>query len=308
MAIRTDRIVLFVEVIELGSFSAVARRLGVQVSSVSRQIASLEDELGVRLLDRTPRSLRLTEAGETFLEHALQIAASLEEARRSVTALGTEPTGLLRISAPATMAGVIAPLIPEFLARHGGIRIGLSLSDRVVDLVQEGVDVAIRFGTITNQSLIARRVATSTSLVCASPAYLERRSTPTKPSELTSHDCLSFRSRPGMNAWRFRGPGGAEEVRVSGPFYSDSGLALLDAAIRGLGLIILPLWLLAPAISSGALVPVLSEYELVPASTPIHAVFQDRRHVAPKVRAFVEFLAEKWSDGWTTNGSSTTDG
>lgn len=283
---------LFVRVAEAGSFSGAARETHATPSAVSRQMARLEADLGTRLLQRTTRQQVLTEAGEVYLRHARQIIEDVETARRAVTRLGTAPSGVLRVTAEADLAAtLISPLLPGFLENHPALRLQLVPSATMEDLVGRGIDVAIRVGHLEDSSLVARRLTVSRSLLVASPGYLERHGMPEGPEALRQHACLSFRVGPENTIWRFRSPDGPTEVPVSGPLQVSSLLMLQEAALAGLGIAMLPVWMAGAALGSGRLVPVLPAVPLDPPATPISAVYPGGRYLASKVRVFVDHLA-----------------
>ncbi len=285
---------LFVRVVEEGSFSAAARFLGVTPSSVSRQVSQLEGELGARLFHRTTRKQSLTEPGEIYFQHAHRIVADLEVARLAVSRLRDSPSGSLHITVEADFAvAFVAPILAEFLYRYPDVQVRLSMSAGMIDLVETGIDLAIRMGQLDDSSLVARKIATSQSLVCASPAYLAQHGTPTHPGELEAHSCLSFRTRPGKNHWSFKVAEDTLDVSISGRLNANSLVFLRDAALAGLGIIMIPTWMIQDGLKHGHLVPLLEDFPSVPPSTPIHAVFAHNRHLAPKVRAFVDFLADR---------------
>ena len=285
---------LFVRVVEEGSFSAAARFLGITPSAVSRQVSQLEAELGARLFNRTTRRQNLTEAGEIYLQHARRIVSDLDEARLAVDQLVSIPSGTLHVTVEADFAlAFLAPLLPEFLSLHPGVQMRLSMSAALADLLEGGLDVAIRIGHLEDSSLIARKIALSRSLVCASPDYLEHAGTPTHPGELETHSCLSFRTSPGRHTWGFKLPDGTLEVPITGRLSVNNLLLLRTAALAGQGIIMIPTWMTHDELKSGELVPLLEDFSLEPPSTPVHAVFAHNRHLAPKVRAFVDFLVER---------------
>jgi len=285
---------LFVRVVEEGSFSAAARFLGITPSSVSRQVSQLESELGARLFHRTTRKQSLSEPGEIYFEHARRIVADLEEARLAVSRLTDMPSGSLHLTVEADFAlAYVAPILPDFLNRYPGVQVRLSMSAGMMDLVDSGIDVAIRIGHLDDSSLVARKIAVSHSLLCASPAYLEKHGTPTHPAELEAHSCLSFRTEPGKNSWGFKLPQGSLDVPITGRLNVNSLVFLRNAALAGLGIIMIPTWMIRDELKHGQLVPLLEDFPLMPPSTPIHAVFAHNRHLAPKVRAIVDFLAER---------------
>ncbi len=290
------RMRIFTRVVEAGSFSAAGRQLGLAPSSVSRQIAELEDGLRVRLFHRSTRKLTLTEAGETYFERARQIMSAVEEANLAVTQGRAAPSGVLRMTVPASVARLhIAPAVAAFQAQYPAVKVAMSVTDRMVDIVGEGLDIAVRVGRLEDSSLIARKVGEGRRLVCAGPSYLKRSGRPQRPDELSDHACLTFRTHPGTNLWRFGNGKAAIEVRATGPFFTDDGETLVAAACAGLGLILVPEWLVGGEISRGRLVEVLANYSPDPATTPIYAVYPAGPYTAPKVRAFVDFLAGRFS-------------
>ncbi len=285
---------LFARVAQEGSFSAAARFLGVTPSSVSRQVSQLETELGARLFHRTTRKQSLTEAGEIYFRHARRIVEDLEEARLAVSRLAETPQGSLHLTIEPDFAlAYIAPILPGFVERYPEIQLRLSMSASNMDLVDSGIDLAIRFGHLDDSSLFARRIALSRSLICASPAYLAKYGTPVHPKDLETHNCLSFRTNPGKNYWSFELPQGPLDVPISGGINANSLFFLRDSALAGLGIIMIPTWMVRNELENGHLVPLLKGIALAPPSTPINAVFAHNRHLAPKVRAFVDFLVER---------------
>ena len=285
---------LFVRVVEEGSFSAAARFLGTTPSSVSRQVSQLEGELGARLFHRTTRKQSLTESGDIYFQHAQRIVADLEAARLAVSRLIDAPSGSLHITAEVDFAlAYVEPILSDFLELYPEVRIRLTMGTGMMDLVDSGIDIAVRMGHLEDSSLIARKIATSRSLVCASPAYLQRYGTPSHPSELESHSCLSFRTGPGKNNWGFKLPAGELDVGISGRLNANSLVFLRNAAMASLGIIMIPIWMIREELKQGHLISLFEDFPLIPASTPVHAVFAHNRYLAPKVRAFVDFLAER---------------
>lgn len=279
----------FVRAVEDGGFSAAARRLGLTPSAVSKQVAHLESRLGARLLQRTTHHLSLTEAGSVFYEHCRRVLSELEDAALSVTALDERPRGLLRIAAPAVLGEVhVGAMAAAFQAAHPEVRVDLDASDRLVDLVEEGFDVAIRIAdALEDSTLVVRKLVPEQRLLCASPAYLQRRGTPRTPEDLRDHDCLVFKRGHAPMAWRLEGPGGRQSLRVSGPFQANNNLILRHAALRGRGIANLPGYLVLDDLRAGALVPLLPETPV--AGRGIFLVYPHRRLIPAKVRAFVEF-------------------
>ena len=284
-----------VRVVDAGSFSAAARQLGVAPSSISRQINELETELGVRVFHRTTRKLSLTEAGQIYYERAGRIITEVDEARLAVSELGS-PTGILRVTIPTGIGReLIVSAMPAFLERYPGVRIVLSMTDYVVDLVEGGFDVGIRVGQLRDSSLKARKIGESRRVVCASPDYLESAGTPSKPAELEHYNCITFRDHPGHNIWKFRDKNGLTEVRVSGSFFARSADTLVAAAVAGLGFVLLPDWNMGLELRQKQLKVVLSKFAAVPKASPIWAVHTHQRHVPPKIRTFIDFLVERFA-------------
>lgn len=287
---------VFVRVVESGGFSAAGRALGLAPSSVSRRVAELEHLLGVRLLQRTTRKLSLSEAGETYYERSRDIVRAVEEANLAVSEKRAGPSGTIRMTVPSSVARLhIAPAVAAFQDQYPAVRVVMSVTDRLVDIVGEGLDIAIRAGRLEDSSLVARKVGEARRLICASPAYLQRAGRPPHPDALADHACLTFRSHPGSNLWRFLRGDEATEVRASGPFFADDGETLVAAACAGMGLVLVPEWLVGVEMSAGRLVEVLSDYAADPATSPLYALFAPGPYVAPKVRAFVDFLAGRFS-------------
>lgn len=287
---------VFVRVVETGGLSAAGRALGLAPSSVSRRIAELEDMLGLRLLHRTTRRLSLTEAGETYYERARAIVRAVDEASLAVTETRAAPRGTLRVTVPASLARRhVARAVAAFQTEYPAVAIAMSVTDRPVDIVGEGFDVAVRAGRLEDSSLIARKLGDARRLVCASPAYLARAGCPPHPHALADHACLTFRRHPGGNLWRFRKGDGRFEVRATGPLFADDGEALVAAAVAGLGLILVPEWLVGDEIGGGRLVEVLADYAADPEKTPVYAVYAPGPYVPPKVRAFSDFLAARFA-------------
>jgi DNA-binding transcriptional LysR family regulator len=284
----------FARVAETGSFSAAARALALSKSLISRQVSALEAELGARLIARTTRSLALTEAGRGYYEQVARILAQMEEADLSVSQLQATPRGKLRVNAPMSFSLLrLAPVLPDFLALYPEIDVDLSMNDRRVDLMEEGFDLAIRLGRLAESSLVARKLGPMQRIVCASPAYLAERGLPKVPADLRVHDCLCYSNADTVDEWRFSGPEGrAITVEVKGRVRANNGDLLRLAALRGLGLVDLPSFLVGADIEAGALVPVLRDY--IRQEGGVYAVYPHARYLPPKIRVFIDFLAERW--------------
>jgi DNA-binding transcriptional LysR family regulator len=290
---------LFSEVVESGSFSAAGRRFGLAASSVSRQVGALEESLGARLLNRSTRKLSMTEAGRLYHERVRQILADVEDANRSVSHLEAIPRGLLRINGPVVFGRLhIAPNLPEFMERYPDIDVELTLTDHFVDVIEEGSDVVVRVGGLSDSSLFARRLAPNRRVLCASPEYLERRGRPERPAELAQHDCVLYKRQSTAAIWHIccGESGQKEQVHVSGRIAANNSEALHEVILRGAGIGLLPIWLVGPDIQSGRLERVLPtlEADLTKDETAIHAIYPHKRLLSAKVRAFVDFLVEKY--------------
>jgi len=291
MAQDLARIRAFVQVFDAGGFSAAARQYGRSKALLSKYVTDLEDYLGVRLMNRTTRKLSLTEAGEAYYREASQLLQQLEDLDASISDQTTAPRGLLRISAPRNFGErTLAPAIFEFLQKYPEVSVDLRLEDRYVDLVDEGVDVALRISTLTDSSLIARKIADMRIVVAASPALLARVGEPQTPEALRALPCIVDTNLQGQANWRFVEAGKTVSVHVSGPVRVNSPLAALQAATMSLGFAAMPSYLADPAIESGALQAVLERF--VPDGQTLQAVYPLRRHLAGKVRALIDHLVD----------------
>lgn len=287
----------FARAVESGSFSAAGRQIGAAPSSVSRHIAELEEELGVRLFHRTTRKLSLTESGSLYYEHVLLILAAIDDAKLALSSLDGAPSGVLRITAPGPVARQLtARVLPGFLERYPAIQVLWSVSDHLVDLVGERLDVALRLGRLRDSSLTVRAIGESRRVVCASPDYVTRHGAPACPADLAAHSCVLFREQPGRNRWEFVGPEGPVGIDVGGVIVSNHVDSLISAAVAGIGICMLPDWNMGIELAEGKLVELLPDYELIPSSTPVNAVFPYQRQVPPKLRVFIDYLVEHAAD------------
>ncbi len=292
---RFRALTAFAKVVEHGSFARAAQRLGISTTACSRHVAELEGHLDARLLNRTTRRLSLTESGQAFYERCVQLLADLEDAEAAASASTARPRGTIRLTCSINF-GVrhVSPAIADFLARHPEVSFDVQLSDRFVDLVEEGFDLAIRIGLAGAEQLVARRLGETRVLACASPEYLKRHGAPRVPEDLARHRCLTYEYLDPRNLWRFRGADGREHaVRVAGPLHANNGDLLVAAAVQGLGIVCEPDFIAGPEIEAGRLVRILEDYGV--RATPIYAVYPSRRHLSAKVRAFVDFLAGRFS-------------
>lgn len=290
---------LFAAIVAAGSFSEAGRRLGLSPATVSRRMDALERRMGVPLVYRSTRSLALTEAGELFANQAEAILDEIGQLRDAVLQLDAAPRGTLRVSAPLPFGRLrIAPALTAFLRHYPDLGVDLTLTDRVVDMMEEGIDVAVRIGRLPDSSLMVRRIADHRRAVCAAPGYLDTRRPPRRPADLAAHACLTYAFHQGEQTWRFRKPGGtaSEEVRVAGPFRTNDAEALHAAVLGGLGIGLLPVWMIAADLQAGRLVPLLPELEASTTAfdSAIHAVYPPSRRLSAKVRAFVDFLVAEF--------------
>lgn len=285
----------FCTVVEEDGFAPAARRMGQATSSLTRQVNALEESLGTQLLNRSTRSVTLTDAGGGYYDQAVLILEALDEANKSVSEAGAGPRGHLRVSLPVVFSSLhIAPAIGPFLRRFPDIKLELELSDKLVNLVEGRIDVAIRIGILETGSLIARKLAPNRRLVCASPDYLAERGVPRHPEDLLAHNCLCFRFADGDRTWRFETAAERLSVKVHGTMVADNSEMLRQAAVGGAGLLMMPSWLLGDDLTAGRLVPVLESWTAGhrDVETAIHAVYLPNRKTSKKVRAFVDHLMD----------------
>lgn len=293
---HTSDMAAFVRVVEAKGFSAAAPTLGLTPSAVSKLVTRLEARLGVRLLQRTTRALHLTEEGEAFYTAARRIVGEIETLESEIGNRRDVPHGLLRVTVSVAFAThQLAPIVAELLARHPAMQLELLPSDQVVDIVGEGIDVALRIGRLADTSFMARKIGEDKRLICAAPAYLARHGTPKRPEELARHACIGGgRERMYLNHWPFRIDGALSEIEVSGPCGVNDGEMQLRLALQGVGIVRLTRLTVAQAVRASELVPLLDAFS-ADEPVPIHAVYPHRRHLAPKVVAFVDFLIEKFT-------------
>ncbi len=281
----------FVRVVESGSFVRAAERMEMSTSSLSRFIADLESHLNARLLNRTTRKLSLTETGQAFYERCVQLLADLEEAEALASRAAAQAHGTIRLTCPHNLAAApLAPAIASFVARHPAVTFDVSVSDRTVDLVEEGFDLAVRVGAVRAELLVARKLGATELVPCASRAYIAAQGTPGAPADLARHATITYAYSPAPRVWQLIGADGARhEVRVQGPLHANSGELAIGAAIAGLGIAFEPDYVVAPALADGRLVRVLPGFR--GPQLDIWAVYPSRRHLSAKVRLFVDHLA-----------------
>lgn len=284
---------IFSQVMESGSFTAAADKLGLSKQFVSRRLMALEERLGVRLLNRSTRRLDPTPLGQSYYESSLRLLNKVEQVEQGIAGQTSEPRGTVRVSAPLSFAVAhLGCLLPEFLERYPQVSVEVDLSDRSVDLLGEGYDLALRIGVLEDSTLIARRLAAIDRVYCASPDYLARKGTPSRPDELTDHDCLPY-GHGRQVQWRFLEQGKLRVVTVCGRMRANNGELLRDAAIKGMGITYLPTFIVGEALASGQLVPVLQDFVTEPLQ--LSAVYPQHRQSARPVQALIEFMRERLS-------------
>lgn len=294
-SIRLLALRLFVRVAMTGSFADAARYYDLPASSVSRHIAGLERSLGQRLLYRHTRAVRLTDAGEHYFRDVQRVLDSLDLATEQVVGGAKRPQGVLRINAPVAFGRRhIAPLLASFQDEHPAVEIELTLSDAFIDPVQEGADLVIRVGVLSDSSLVARKLATQHFVACASPVYLKRHGEPHHPDELSEHNCLVYKGTRGVQSWYFQESESdqAQRYPVKGNLYSNNAECLVEAALQGQGIVLFPTWLVFDALCDGGLVPILKSYQALGEAVRegIHVIYPENRLRSSKVAAFLEHL------------------
>jgi DNA-binding transcriptional LysR family regulator len=288
----------FAEVVDAGSFVAASGHLGLSKAAVSRHVGDLETRLGVRLLHRTTRKLSLTDEGEVFYARSRQLLGDLDAAESEVTSRSRDAVGLLRVSVPVSF-GIqhLAPAWGAFRERHPKVALDVNLSDRVADLAEEGFDVAVRIALLAESSLVSRQLATTRVVLCASPAYLRRAGTPEHPADLARHAVIAYSYWSERDTWEFEGPGGKASVRTQPWLRTNNGDVCRVAALQDQGLVLQPTFIVGGDLAAGRLVEVLPDWRSV--TLGIHAIYQSRKHLPPKVRLLIDFLVawfreERW--------------
>jgi DNA-binding transcriptional LysR family regulator len=292
---RVSTMLSFVKVVDNGGFSAAARQLNLATSVVTTHVKSIEERLGVRLLNRTTRNVSLTEAGRGYYERCVQILSEIVDAEGAAQELQSKPRGTLRLNVTPGVVRPLASSIAEFTTLYPDVSIRLTMTSRMVDMVEEGFDLAIRINAVADSGLIIRRLASGRPVVCASPDYLAKRGRPEHPSDLVRHNCLIFYDAAwgkGGKQWHFKGPDGEFPVQVSGTFETNSLNALRAALLHGQGLSLGPASIVAEELKSGALVPVLTEF--VSEEFRIDALYPHREHLPAKVRSFIDLVVKNF--------------
>ncbi|CAE6695330.1 HTH-type transcriptional regulator DmlR [Paraburkholderia nemoris] len=288
---QLDDMRIFVATVDAHNFTAAAKRLALSKQFVSRRVMALEEALGVQLLIRNTRKLAVTELGQEFYERARRILGEVEDAEQAMSLRRAGPRGLLRVSAPMSFGMMhLSPLVASFLREHADVRFDMELSDRTVDVVGEGFDMAIRIGALPDSTLIAQKLVDVRMVVCCSPGYVRRRGAPVVPADLARHSCLLY-GHGGVVSWDFVVDGVSKGVEVNGPLRANNGELIRDAAVAGLGIVRLPDFIVADAVGSGLLVTVLEEF--LPSAATVYAVYPQHRQSSVSIRVFVEFLRER---------------
>lgn len=284
-------IAIFVKVVEAGTFTAAAEKLGLSRAAVSKSVSRLEDRLGARLLHRTTRALHLTEAGETLFHRSRRGLSEIEQAEQDVDHLQGEPRGVLRISAPVYF-GARQPVLSEYLAAYPAVEADVQLDDRQVDIVEEGFDLAVRIAVLEDSSLVSRRLAPCRLVVCASLDYWAEHGMPERPEDLAAHNCFIYSNLAAPNHWRFVDRSGQEfTVEVRGNLRFNNTEMAVASVLQGFGVIHVPTFHVGKELGDGSLVPVLTEYR-APREASVYAVYAAREHLPPKVRSFIDLLSE----------------
>jgi DNA-binding transcriptional LysR family regulator len=290
---RLEAMDIFVRIVDAGSFSAVARDLGTTQPTISKQITALETRLKTRLLNRSTRSLSITESGTTYYERCKRILEDVKAAEGALGRLQSSLTGTLHVNGSIAMGQIfLTPLMLEFQRRYPELTIELTLNDRYIDLVEEGVDVAVRLGRLADSNLVARRLGSTRRVLVATPGYLDKRGIPQAPADLERHNCLLYAYLSTGNEWVFRGPQSDLRVHAHGNFKANNGHSIREALLAGMGVALMPDWLVHDVMQSGQVVTLLPQF--APAPLEVNAVYPSGRHVSAKLRTFIDFLQEQF--------------
>lgn len=289
-----NEILVFTRVVQAGTFTAGAQLLGMPKSSVSRKISDLEDRVGARLLQRTTRKLGLTDIGRIYYERCARIITEIEEAEQAVDSMRAAPCGVLRVSAPLSF-GMLGPIVARFLKRYPEVRVELVCTERLVDLVNEGFDVAIRAGALDDSTMVARRLGVVERVLVASPGYLKKKGSPRQPADLSAHACITFGAGPTPEVWSLVAGDKKADVRISPRLTVNDFEMMREAARSGIGIAWIPKFVCVDDLKSGQLRQVLPDWCSV--ATPVHAVYPTTRHLSPKVLAFFEMVRAQLSLG-----------
>ena len=285
----------FTKVLSHGGFSAAARELGLSRAAVSKYVIELEKELGVQLLHRSTRKVTPTESGLAYYERCVAILGEIEEADIAVSQLQTEPRGVLRINAPMSFGTLhLGPAVADFLLQYRDVRVQLILNDRFIEPLEEGFDLTVRIADLPASSLIARKIVPARRVVCAAPSYLERHGIPVHPNDLRAHDCLNYGFLTTGTQWKLTGADGDHWIQTKWVLCTNNAEVLRDAAVKGLGIALIPTFIAGRDLQAGTLRAVLSEYEAPP--TSVYAIYPPNRHLSAKVRFFIDFLIKRFGD------------
>lgn len=286
----------FVRVVQTGSFSATGREMNTSQTTISKKVAALEKKIGVKLLARSSRDHALTPAGAKYYQTCVDILGELDEAEAEARSEVASPQGTIRISAPVAFGRILlAPIMAEFFQRYPDIKMDLQLSDQHTDLISDGIDVAIRAKQLEDSTLIARHLFDNPMLVLAAPSYLQQRGEPKAPEDLKQHNCLVYSRMKDINVWSFTKQNQKYAVAVNGNFQSDNGDVLLEVALTGMGIVILPIWMVEHHLQEGRLTQLMSDY--TGQNLPFNAVYLQSRYTPPKVRCLIDYLKEKLPNG-----------
>ncbi len=286
---------IFTAVVELGSFSEASRKLGITKSAVSKRISTLETHLGAKLIQRTTRKLSLTEAGEQYYSYIHRAKSLVNEGEDAISSLQGSPKGHLKVSVPMVFGELhIAPLLSEFLRLYPDIKLNLSMDDKVVDLVKDGLDMTLRIGALSDSNLVARKLSPCHSVLCASPGYLEKYGTPTAINDLKQHNCLYYSYFRSGIEWTFYGPSGLERIKPEGNIQVNNSNVLKQLMLDDVGICQMPLFLVEHEIGNGTLIPILEQYRLP--EHGIYAVYPERAFMPAKLKVFLDYLEQKLSD------------
>ncbi|MGO7338130.1 LysR family transcriptional regulator [Rhizobium leguminosarum] len=292
---RLTSLTVFGRVVECGGFSAAARRLNMSVTMVGNHVQSLEDRLGVRLLNRTTRKVSLTETGKYYYERSLQILAELDEADRTAGALSTTPRGTLKVYTSSAIVRFLLPVVSEFMELYPSISLDFSVGERMVDMIEDGYDLVMRTVPPPDSSLVARKLTPWRHMLVCSPAYFESHPMPKTPAEVADHNCLQYAYYPYGDEWRFEdGEGNKESVKISGNVVSNSAEMLRFLTLTGRGIFLAPSFVVFDDIAEGRLVKIMPDYR--PVEFNINAVYPNRSHLPTKVRLFIDLLAERFAE------------
>lgn len=292
-AMNIEHLKLFVRIAATNNISLAGKELRLSPAVSSAHINKLEEDLGVRLIHRTTRRVSLTEEGHAFLPHAMDVLERIETARASVGAGSVRPQGKLRVTAPASFGRMhLLPTLDEFLQRFPDLLVDMHLSDNIINIVEEGFDIAIRDASLNDSTLIARQLATDSRIICASPSYLAQHGEPKSPEDILKHQCVNLM---GLETWVFNSPDGQKSIKTKNRFRTDNGEAARDACVKGIGITLSSTWCSYQHIQRGDLVQILKDYPLV-SDTAIWAVYPSSRLLAPKVRVFIDYFSEYFGD------------